>query len=448
MKFKSISKCHSEVTLENSEGTQAYGTASATASAKGNTSTLTITKSDNLSLINAYDLAYKMASSYFTTKNLILKDTTNTITNNCIEYIYTNPNKIEYKKPFTLYYKSDNININNTFQLTYKDKVLSTFEPNTVLTKITNGYSKISYFSNVTINPNTHECFISYNIIPNKILTINKDNGNYNEYLTIKDGLQEPVGVEFDEFNNMYVANFVKSNIKVYNPNKELIYIINDVLFRNLGGIGFYKGKLYVLNGLPINDKKSPYYKKFIIFETILSYDNKNNVTSSKVNVFCTDTLSAPLFICFDKFNYSYVTNYFNNTISKINMTTGEAEVYIDETKGILKPRGITIDKELNLYVSCGDVSTKTFFISKIDSNKIVTTYTTKNLNSPRGLALDIEGDQSLYICNLDSKLIKIIRDKYIFDIQDNILEKGDNILVIKDVTNNLIIDTFTLNIK
>lgn len=126
-------------------------------------------------------------------------------------------------------------------------------------------------------------------------------------------------------------------------------------------------------------------------------------------------------------------------------MTTGDAVIYIDKTEGLIKPRGIAIDEELNLYVSGGDVLTGIFYIKKIDINKVITLYTNKNLNSPRGITIDKEGDKSLYIGNLGSTLVKIIRNKYIFNVENNILEKGDNIISIKDVTDNLIIDTFVL---
>lgn len=450
MKFKSKSSCLTKVILNNLDETyseSSTATASATATATGSTLLEASIISDNLSLTNAFNLAYEMASNlFYNKKNLIIKDTTNVISNNCFEYIYTIPSIVNYGSSFTLNYISDAININNKFELIYNDKTISTFVPNIILSVIKGEFSENSYLSNVTINSNTSEYFVSYNIIPNSIYTVNKDNGEYNKYLDVKDGLQEPVGIEFDIYNNMYVADFILSNIKVYNKYKKEICVINHKLFQNLGGIGFNNNILYALNGLPILDKESEYYGKYIMFKIILLIDGENNITY-EVSVFCTNTLDSPLFICFDKFNNGYVTNYKNNTISKINMTTGDAVVYIDETKGLLKPRGITIDKELNLYISCGDESSGIFYINKIDINKVVSIYTNKNLNSPRGLALDINGDQSLYICNLGSTLVKIISDKCIFYIKDNILEKGDNIISIKDTTDNIILDTFVLNI-
>lgn len=449
MKFKSKSVCSTEVVLDNSKKV-CSATASASATSTGNIATDTIINSNNLSFINAYNLAYKTTSELFHSpynKELIVKETKSTLSNDCIEYIYTYPPKVQYNEPFTLYYISNNINVNHIFQLIYKNNVLSTFEPNVKLAKIDNINTENTYLSNVTINSkvNPNECFVSSNIIPNSVYNVDINNGIYNVYLdNLSSGLQEPVGLEFDEFNNTYIANFLSSNIKVYNPKKELINTITDPLFKNLGGLGFYKGNLYALNGTPIDDILSPYYGLFIMFKIILIIDNNNNIIYD-VQVFCTNTLNAPLFICFDKFDFGYVSNFNNNTISKINMNTGEAVVYIDATQGLIGPRGIVIDKENNLYVSCGDFGTTKYFISKIDANQIVTIYTTINLNSPRGLALD--DDENLYICNLGSLLLKIIRNKCIFQVTNNILEKGDNLLDIKDINENVIIESFILTI-
>lgn len=451
MKFKSSSKCFTEITLGNSTDTiESSASSSASATSEGYSSTDAIIDSNNLSFKIAYNYAYSTAYELlYNDINLVVRDVKNTIVNNCIEYIYTLPVKVEQNKSFVLYYLSDNVNINNSFQLIYNDTVISTFSPNIILIDQNNPLAKLEYFSNVTINANDKQCFVSWNIIPNSIITVNKDKKDeYNRYLgPIAPGLKEPVGVEFDRFNNMYVANFVDSSISVYNPEKDLIAEINDPLFRNLGGLGINNQILYALNGLPIDDDNSEYNGKYIMFKIILTNNNEDK-TNYKVSVFCTDTLSAPLFMCFDKFNNSYVTNFYNNTISKINMTSGEAEIYIDNTQGLLKPRGITIDKDLNLFVSNGDVETENYFILKITPNKKISTYTTLNLISPRGLAIDIEGDGSLYVANIKSRLIKIISNKYLFEIEDNILQKGNNTLTIKDITDDLIIDTFDLVIE
>lgn len=447
MKFKSKSTCLTEVVLDNFQSVSS-ATATASSTSTGDIATNTIIHSDNLSFISAYNLAYSTAAELFPNKeDIIIKDTKSSIENDCIEYIYTFPQKIQLEEPFTLYYISTNININHIYQLIYKDNALSTFEPNIKLAEINNDNIENTYLSNVTIDSkvNPNECFVSSNILPNSVYTIDINNGIYNVYLdNLSSGLQEPVGIEFDEFNNTYIANFFVSNIQVFNPKKELIDSITNPLFKNLGGLGFYKGNLYALNGFPIDDILSPYYGLFIMFKIVLIVDDNNNIIYD-VQVFCTNTLNAPLFICFDKNDFGYVTNFNNNTISKINMTTGEAEVYIDATQGLIGPRGIVIDQKSNLYVSSGDVSTQIFVISKIDINKTVTIYTTKNLNSPRGLALD--DDENLYICNIGSLLIKIIRNKCIFHVSNNILEKGDNLLTIKDITDNVIVESFILTL-
>lgn len=44
--------------------------------------------------------------------------------------VYTRPEKVKCKKPFTLYYGTNNMNVNDNFELLHKNNVLSTFEPN------------------------------------------------------------------------------------------------------------------------------------------------------------------------------------------------------------------------------------------------------------------------------------------------------------------------------
>lgn len=451
MRFKSLSSCVCEVVLGNANFDKtASASARSFASSTGIRPTEIIEDSNKLASTQAYNIAFDRAMTILNLQNvnkkdIFLKDETSKLTNNCYIYIYTNPTKVICKKSFTLNYISPNIDINHTFNLTFNKKIISTFVPNIILTTISSG-SPTSYLSNVTINRNTGECFVSSNIVPNKIYTVNKTTGEYQVYLeTLDSGLQEPVGIEFDTYNNLFLANFLKSDIKVYNSSKKLIYTINDSLFQNLGGLGFYKGVLYALNGVPVSNDQ--YNNAFIMFKILLMYDSKNNIIGHDISVFCTNTLVSPLFMCFDNFDNCYVTNYFNNTISKINMTTAEAVVYIDSSSGLVGPRGIAIDKEFNLFVSCGDVSTATYFIVTINKQKMVSTYTTRNLNSPRGIAIDIDGDQSLYICNVGSTLVKIIRDKYLFNVEKNSLKSGDNKLAIKDTNDNTTIDNVVVEV-
>ena len=184
------------------------------------------------------------------------------------------------------------------------------------------------------------------------------------------------------------------------------------------------------------------------MFKILIIYNSENNINSDGVSVFCSNTLDIPLFICFDNLDNGYVTNSGNDTISKINMNTGGADVYIDSLQGLLNPRGIAIDKESNLFVTCGQESTGTYFISIINDKQIVSTYTTHNLLSPRGLAVDVNDDQSLYICNMASTLGKIIRNKYIFDVEDNILQPENNKLLIVDTTDDKIIDAVEVDVN
>ena len=359
--------------------------------------------------------------------------------------VYTRPEKVKCKKPFTLYYGTNNMNVNDNFELLHKNNVLSTFEPNIKLAQLPSS-TPFTYLSNVTINPNTGQCFVSNNIAPNSISVIDKITGENIVYLNgIADGLQEPVGIEFDSKNNMYVANFVDSNIKVFNSTKKLLGTITNSLFKNLGGLGFHNGILYALNGFQIEDIASQYNGLYLMFKIVVNIDNDGNLNYN-VSVFCTDTLSVPLFMCFDKNNHCYVTNFSNNTISKINMKNGLASVYINDTQGLLNPRGIAIDCESNLYVSNGDFETKNYFILKINKDKKITIFTTKNLNSPRGLAIDMHGDKSLYVCNLESTLTKITYKKYIFNVIVNILKKDSKLNII-DSTASTNVEKFTLNV-
>ena len=450
MKYKSVSYCVCEVVLGNTNFEKTVSaSAEASASSTGIQPSETIERSNRLASTQAYNKAFERAMAIFNLQDgnkeedIFLKDETSKLTNDCYAYIYTNPANVVCNKPFTLNYISPNININHIFNLTFNEKIISTFIPNTILTAIPSD-SSTSYLSNVTINRNTGECFVSANTALNAIYTVNKTTGEYEEYLDGASGLQEPVGVEFDVFNNMFVANFLGGSITVYDSSKTLIYTITNSLFQSLGGLGFYKGILYALNGVPVTNDQ--YDEAFIMFKIMLIYDSKNVITGHDVSVFCTNTLESPLFMCFDNFDNCYVTNYYNDTISKINMTNAEAVVYIDSSQGLLGPRGIVIDEELNLFVSCGNVTTATYFVSTINKNKNLSTYTTTNLNSPRGMAIDVDGDKSLYICNGMSALGKIMRDKYLFNVEDNILGPSNNELVIQDATDNTIIDTVFIN--
>lgn len=326
---------------------------------------------------------------------------------------------------------------------------MSTFTPNIVFSQIPQ-FTQLSFLSNVTINSNNGKYYVSDNVIPNSIYTIDKITGQPSLYLQgVTNHLFEPVGVEFDNKNNMFVANFLNSDsngISVFGPDKTFIGKITDPLFRNLGGLGFHNGILYALNGLPIDDTTSPYYGLYIMFKIIV--DVSNGILSSSVSVFCTDTLDVPLFMCFDKHCNCFVTNFHNNTISKINMKTAQASVFIDNSKGLLGPRGIAIDSKSNLYVTNGDFQTKNYFITKINNHGDVIVFSKNNLNSPRGLAIDTENCiENLLVCNFESKLTKITLNSLIFDVGQNNLKNETKFKII-DKTSDKIIKKFTLNIK
>ena len=103
-------------------------------------------------------------------------------TSNSKNIVYTRPEKVKCKKPFTLYYRTNNMNVNDNFELLHKNNVLSTFEPNIKLAQLPS-LTPFTYLSNVTINPNTGQCFVSNNGVPNSISVIDKITGENIVYL-------------------------------------------------------------------------------------------------------------------------------------------------------------------------------------------------------------------------------------------------------------------------
>ena len=443
-KYKTTSMAFSSVALATADGSNnSSGSASASATASTGSALTSQIEADTLSSSLAYTIAYKNALQnldHTLQQEIILLTNKNSNSSVSSEYIYTIPQELRQKNPFALYYTDyTSIQLDDTYNLLYENEILSSFQPNFIFSEIIT--PNAGFISNVTVSTiNPDYIFVSLNP-QNEVYRINKNNGLYSIFLD--ENVYEPVGLEFDNNGLCYVANFLNSSINgisVFDQQQTFVKKITSPLFYTLGGIKFDKtGRLFALNGLPIPDPDSPYYNQYLMLEI--------NIATDEVSVFCFNTLNVPLFLCFDENNYCYVTNYNNDTISRINMLNGEAEVYIND---IIKPRGIDIDGYGNLYVSGGDITTTDFYVSKIDPIKNISVIAKNNLNDPRGVAYELNGNgiMELYIGNVGNFLTKLSLNSLIFLVESHVLYNGIRLLAIVNATTTQEIDTVDVSIQ
>ena len=145
------------------------------------------------------------------------------------------------------------------------------------------------------------------------------------------------------------------------------------------------------------------------IFDNIgnLYVTNYNNNTISKVNVsgvvstFVNSGLSLPGAITIDNSNNLYVTERGSNRVSKIT-NTGVQSAFANSIATIAGSYGMTIDNLNNLYVTNYFDNT----VIKITSSGVVSTFAT-GLNSPQGITIDPSGN--LYVGNVGNGTISKI---------------------------------------
>jgi len=172
-----------------------------------------------------------------------------------------------------------------------------------------------------------------------------------------------------------------------------------------------------ILNGLskPISiiyDNQNNLYITIDSSNEILKLDPYGNLTK-----FITSGLSLPVAMAFDKFYENmYVTNFFNNTISKINMETKEITNLVlnynpnDFRSGypLNMPNGLCFDSTFeNLYAT--NVSPSANNIVKINIATLNTAIFTDNILSPILIVSDNKKNSTFYVtCLVTSEIYKI----------------------------------------
>ena len=372
----------------------------------------------------------------------------------------TIPEPIIRGQPYQLIYNLSQADPNQIYNLNYltNNSFLATFTPNNVFSQVPIVGASGEIAVNVAFD-NNNNMYVSVDVV-NIIYKFNVTLNQLEPYITnaVIETLFSPVGIAFDSNNTMYVSNFATASetipcVSVYDSTGTYLYTINDSdnLLAHPGDIKFDKnGNLYILNGATITE--GPYDGLYLILQVI---PRSVSEPSGNIIYFCSSvgniTLDKPLFIDFDSYNNGYVTNYGSSLIgttsfiSKItNMNPVNINVYISSGVGLYGTRGIAIDSHNNLYVTNDYLNN--YSILKITPNKTITTFTTKNLNSPRGICFNNMGD--LYIANgidleaLDGNYItQIIYNRYLFNITNNNLPLNTQPLSITNNTTGNIIN-------
>ncbi|MBS4044645.1 MAG: Ig-like domain-containing protein [Chitinophagaceae bacterium] len=134
----------------------------------------------------------------------------------------------------------------------------------------------------------------------------------------------------------------------------------------------------------------------FTCFLLLSNYLNAQTVTT-----FATG-LSGPFGNVFDNSGNMFVTNYNNNTLSKIN-SLGTVSTFV--SSGLSLPGAITIDNANNLYVTNRGSNS----VSKITSAGVVSTFATSITPNAGSYGITIDNSNNLYVTNYFDSTIKKI---------------------------------------
>ena len=236
-------------------------------------------------------------------------------------------------------------------------------------------------------------------------------------------------GIVFDNNNNLYIANSSENNIiKVDILGNKSIFasgfnFIENVVFDN---IGFPNGYLYVMDatntiykvnvngfittfitnlnthfiGMVFDKNNNLYYSSNDGYvNNIYKIDNNGNTTTF-IDGIDIDVLLHPRSLAFDTIGNLFVTNIWNNYISKYdsngNLVNGTfISASVDEYYG-----SIIIDKNNNIYASIMDQ-----YLNKYDSNgNFISTIYSDSTQSISGLAVD--SIDNLYFTNDNGSII------------------------------------------
>jgi len=347
---------------------------------------------------------------------------------------YTIPNRVQYKQPFYFVCESESFSPDANYilyQINNASTVLSSFQPNCIFSTLPNNHMDHIHFATDSIGD-----LYASSLENNIIYKYNKIDKVFEHFITAT--LVSPKGFVFDNDNYLYVSNTTKEKngrISVFDSNGTFLYDIFSEWLSSPGDIKRDKiGNIYIINenalDLPCNiseenfNPNSKYNGSYLLLQVIPN----NNTLSGTVNLFCYQSFCKPTSIAFDSKNNGYICNSGSNSISIIDMVTGDADIYIPKGAGLIHPRSITFDKKDNLYVTMED---KEFQIQKITKQKLLTTFASQCGNNPINLFCD-RNDQ-LFVGNNDGQIFRITCNRFLFRITHPSLSVGNHPLIIYD---------------
>ena len=223
--------------------------------------------------------------------------------------------------------------------------------------------------------------------------------------------LTNPTALAFDASQVLYVANVnTDSIIKINTSSTGSLFNITGASLNNPSALVFDStGKLYIAN----------YNGNNIVIVTVTNYNNGvaviYNITGAP--------LSNPCSLDFnDTYTNLYISNFGNNTILKVSLSTNIATIYNTNGLTIQEPKGIVFeDNTGRLYVN--NSSTNQLYM--ITNNNTVSAIDimppTIAIIEPAGIALD--GSGNIYIANYGNQTEPVV--KVVLDIISNVSFNG-----------------------
>ena len=198
-------------------------------------------------------------------------------------------------------------------------------------------------------------------------------------YITVSSGFNHPSGLAFDNFGNLFVADYSAASIKKISLNGTVTTFASLTIPYSLAFDD--GGNLYASH---LGSSANP------------NYDTVSKILpDGTVSTFATG-LSAPSGLSFDSEGNLYVANRGSNTISKVT-PFGLVSTF---ATGLNLPTGLAFDDGGSLYVANFGDST----IRRIDPSGSMSTFVSSGLLNPIGLAFD--QSQNLYVANYDGNTI------------------------------------------